>query len=387
MGMASAAADAIPILVARLYATSEELQHAAASALCNLLASAQSNTRAAVQAGAVAALGALACSPSSSLRLVALQALTNVFVYSGADEDQAAQLAAAGALHAAVEQLRGEDMPLQEAAARLLRSMSTHGGCHSWLVAQQAVGPLVQLLSTAINADVRSAAACTVVCLTTSNCSHSAVLDAGGAARLVQLLQHSDTQSLDARLAAVALAYLTASASSAVAAAGGLQPLVHWVFCSGNSGGSTFLSTAAGGLCSLAKEHGSLVVAAGGLAAVARLLSGSSDANSIAKLNAVRCLRNVAVSSPTSLDAKAAVDCTAALVAGAFGSNIDLNDKLSAAAVRALSAVWQSSAANQQAVQSTLDHLLRDSSSPQAQRANAAVLLCHLVSSELPAAR
>lgn len=146
-----------------------------------------------------------------------------------------------------------------------------------------------------------------------------------------------------------------------------MQPLVHWVR---RDAGDDMMPTVSIALCNLAGQQGALVLAAGGLAAVARLLS----------VNAARCLQNLAITSPTPLEAQAVAECTAAMVARAFGSDREV----SVAAVDALAAVWKSSAASQQAVQSTLEHLLQGSSSPQPQHTTAAKVLRCLASIEPP---
>lgn len=232
----------------------------------------------------------------------------------------------------------------------------------------------MQLLRPTTDVAMCSHAAVALACISRSSSTHQAIEAADGVRWLVHLLQRSDGQSVHAMQAAAALAHLTVSASGTVAAAGGVQPLVHWVR---RDAGDDMMPTVSIALCNLAGQHGALVLAAGGLAAVARLLSVS---DSLTLVNAARCLQNLAITSPTPLEAQAVAECTAAMVARAFGSDREV----SVAAVDAVAAVWRSSAASQQAVQSTLEHLLQDSSSPQPQHTTAAKVLRCLASIEPP---
>lgn len=357
-----AAAGAIPQLVGQLGSADAQQRCAAPHALRNLVAGHAANSRAAEQQGAVAALAAHARSSNLMGRTEAMEALGNILVNIGPEActAHAAQLAAAGTVHALAEQLRSRNVPLQHAAAGVADALARHAAGRSLLVAEQATAPLVSLLGPAADASVCSRAASALAGLVQSTDTHDAVLASGAARPLVQLLQRSDSQSADATNAVGALGNLTCSSSGceAVAAAHGVQPMVPWLLDS--SCDSPYAAAAVAGLCNLSLEHGRLVVAAGGLKAAARLLSSSGD--SLTKVYAAHCMHNVAVSQPAAVDAQAAAKCAAAMVTGALNGPFEV----SVAAVRAFAAVCRSNAGNRQAVRSVLQQLLQEGSLPRA---------------------
>lgn len=122
-------------------------------------------SRAAAQAGALEALAALLPSAGCQLALACLRTLWHVLhTEAEAIARLAAQLAAAGALHMAVQHLSSEDAQLQDAALCVLWSLAEHTACHGVLLAQQVVPPLLQLLSPATDATVCTSASSTVAC-------------------------------------------------------------------------------------------------------------------------------------------------------------------------------------------------------------------------------
>ena len=365
----TAAAGAIPSLVTHLHAAAEGLQLAAASALVNLTTEHVRNSRAAVQAGAVTALAHRACSSQSAVRLSAMQALVNIFLFALDDQEpalvHAAQLAAAGALHSAVEQLGSNDVALQDGAARLLGCLSQHTSCCDLLLEAGAIAPLAQLLSPAADAAVRYSAAEALAYLARCDHVHGAILAAGGTRALVQLLHRTASHSADADVLYVvcdALASLTMSADQRqlVIEAGGLQPLLRCL-----RGSRKGVALAA--LCNLASDHAAMVAAAGGVAAVTQLLS-SSSSSAWAQTRAALCLNHVALARPLLLDAQAAAACAAALVdaAGAC-ANSDKPEavELCQTAAAVVHALWCSSAAIRQAVRSALEQQVQEGCPPQ----------------------